>query len=80
VFPLVSMEWRRRLRVLDDNSIGRAFLRLEIFGGRETSEALRGLLFESSVRRRMEEDGRRYARRMRRLPDFHDALKEAPSA
>jgi hypothetical protein len=80
VFPLLSMDWRQHLRVLDDNSIGRGFLRLEIFGGPATSEALRGLLFESPVRRSMEEDGRRYARNMGHLPDFHDALKEAPSA
>jgi hypothetical protein len=80
VFPLLTMDWRQHLRVLDDNSIGRAFLRLEIFGGPATSEALRGLLFESPVRRSMEEDGRRYARSMAHLPDFHDALKEAPSA
>jgi hypothetical protein len=80
VFPLLSMDWQRYLRVLDDNTIGRAFLRLEIFGGPATSEALRGLLVESPVRRSMEEDGRRYARSMGHLPDFHDALKEAPSA
>jgi hypothetical protein len=80
VFPLLSMDWRQHLRVLDDNSIGRAFLRLEIFGGPATSEALRSLLFESPVRRSMEEDGRSYARSMSFLPDFHDALKEAPSA
>ena len=80
VFPLISMDWRQQLRMLDDNSIGRGFLRLEIFGGQATSEALRGLLFESPVRRSMEEDGRSYARSMGYLPDFHDALKEAPSA
>jgi hypothetical protein len=80
VFPLITMDWRQRLRVLEDNSIGLGFLRLEIFGGPATSEALRGLLFESPVRRSMEEDGRRYARSMGHLPDFHDALKEAPSA
>jgi hypothetical protein len=80
VFPLIPMDWRQHLRVLEDNSIGRAFLQLEIFGGSATSEELRGLLFESPVRRSMEEDGRRYARSMGHLPDFHDALKEAPSA
>jgi hypothetical protein len=77
VFPLISMDWRQHLRVLEDNSIGGAFLRLEIFGGAETSEAIRGLFCESPVRRCMEEDGRRYARSMGHLPDFHDALKEA---
>jgi hypothetical protein len=80
VFPLSSMDWRQHLRVLQDNSISRAFLQLEIFGGPATAEALRDLLFESPVRRSMEEDGRRYARSMGHLPDFHDALKEAPSA
>jgi len=80
VFQLLAMDWQQHLRVLDEKSIGRAFLRLEIFGGPATSEALRGLLSESPVRRTMEEDGRRYARSMGHLPDFHDALKEAPSA
>lgn len=80
VFPILSMDWLQHLRVLDDNTIGRAFLRLEIFGGPATSEALRDLLSESPVRRSMEEDGRSYARSMSGLPDFHDALKEAPSA
>ena len=80
VFPLLSFDWEPHLRVLDGNSIGRAFLRLEIFGGRATSEALRGVLLESPVRRRMQEDARRYAHDMRRLPEFCDALTEAARA
>ncbi len=74
VFPSVSPQDMETIGLYRDNRLAQAFGELEVFGGDETREALRRLLFEPADRNALRARQQSYVDALRLLPDCTQAL------
>jgi hypothetical protein len=80
VFPSVTPQDVETIGLYRDNRLTDAFRELEVFGGDETRESLRRLLFDRVEREALRARQESYVEALRLLPDSAQALYNLRSA